>query len=77
MALALTLGHIILAPTPQAHAITRSHERVHVRQYMRWGPLFLPAYALSSLWQWCRGGDPYRDNRFEREAYGCTELHSR
>ena len=69
MALALTLGHVILAPAAHAHAMTRSHERVHVAQYERWGPFFLPAYALSSLWHYLRGGDPYRDNCFEREAY--------
>ncbi|MDO8964417.1 MAG: hypothetical protein Q7W30_08015 [Coriobacteriia bacterium] len=45
------------------------HEHVHVRQYERWGPFFLPAYAISSLVQLARGGDPYRDNRFERQAY--------
>jgi len=47
----------------------RSHEHVHVRQYERWGPLFFPLYLGSSLWQWMRGRDPYRDNRFEVEAF--------
>jgi hypothetical protein len=42
---------------------------VHVRQYERWGVLFFPLYAASSLWQLARGRDPYRDNRFEREAF--------
>ncbi|MFO0875417.1 MAG: hypothetical protein U0575_15810 [Phycisphaerales bacterium] len=69
-AAALTLGHVILAGTRGAHDLARAHERVHVRQYERWGPSFLPAYAASSLVAALRGGDPYRDNRFEREAYG-------
>lgn len=67
---ALTLGHVVLATSEAELALVRAHERVHVRQYERWGPLFLPAYAASSLWQGLRGRDPYRDNHFEREAYG-------
>lgn len=67
---ALTLGHTVLAIDEMAHDQTRSHERIHVRQYERWGPFFLPAYGLSSLVEWVRGRRPYRDNRFEREAYG-------
>lgn len=46
----------------------RRHEQVHVRQYQRWGPLFLPAYLLSSGYQWLRGRYPCLDNRFERET---------
>ncbi|MFO0829831.1 MAG: hypothetical protein U0572_16945 [Phycisphaerales bacterium] len=70
---ALTLGHAVLARSAAEHARTRRHERVHVRQYARWGPFFLPAYALSSLLAWRRGLDPYRDNAFEREAYAIDE----
>jgi len=66
---AITLGHVVLARTQDALHTTRTHERVHVRQYERWGPLFLPAYVLAGLWQWARGNDPYRDNPFEVEAY--------
>jgi hypothetical protein len=47
----------------------RSHEQVHVRQYEQWGPLFLPAYLASSLWQLACGRHCYRDNWFERQAY--------
>jgi hypothetical protein len=47
----------------------RAHERVHVRQCERWGIFFLPAYLGGSLWAAMRGGDPYRDNPFEREAF--------
>ncbi len=65
----MTLGHVVFAETEAAHACTRRHERIHVRQYGRWGPFFLPAYGASSLAAWASGRDPYRDNRFEREAY--------
>lgn len=68
-ALALTLGHAVLAQTAAAHDLTRDHERVHVRQYERWGPLFLPAYVLAGVVAWSRGDDPYRGNCFEIEAY--------
>ena len=67
---AMTLGHVVLAVDETAHDLCRDHERVHVAQCERWGPLFLPAYALASLAALLRGGDYYRDNRFEREAYG-------
>jgi hypothetical protein len=43
---------------------------VHVTQYEVWGPLFLPAYLASSFWQLARGRHVYRDNFFERRAYG-------
>ena len=68
-AAAVTLGHVVLGCTAKSLARCRAHERTHVRQYERWGPLFLPAYFLSSLAALLRGADPYRDNRFEREAY--------
>ena len=67
---ALTLGHVVLGRDRTCLDVTRLHERVHVRQAERWGPLFLPAYLVASLVAWLRGGSPYRDNRFEREAYG-------
>jgi hypothetical protein len=66
---AMTLGHVIVATSEQAHHRTREHERVHVRQVERWGPLFLPAYGIASLLAWWRGWDHYLDNRFEREAF--------
>lgn len=68
-ATAMTLGHIVLARSRDDHNRTREHERVHVRQVERWGPLFLPAYFVSSVFAWKNGLDPYRDNRFEIEAY--------
>ena len=68
-ALAITLGEVVLGRTEAALAITRAHERVHVAQARRLGPLFYPAYALASLTAWHRGDCPYRGNRFEVEAY--------
>jgi hypothetical protein len=64
--MALTLGHVVLASDRRTLERTRAHEAAHVRQYERWGPVFLPAYLLASLLAGIRGGDPYRDNWFER-----------
>ena len=66
---AITFGHVILGLDAATLDAVREHEQVHIRQYERWGPLFGPAYLLSSLVQLARGGRPYLDNRFEREAY--------
>jgi hypothetical protein len=68
-ATAITFGHIVLARDESAHDRTRTHERIHVKQAERWGPFFLPAYAIASLVALAKGQRPYRDNRFEREAY--------
>jgi len=65
---AITFGHVILGTDHATLAAVRAHEQVHVRQYERWGLLFFPAYLLSSAVQLVRGGDPYLDNWFEREA---------
>ena len=65
---AITLGHVILGRSEESLAALRGHEQAHVRQYERWGPFFLPAYAASSAWQWLHGGRPHHDNRFERQA---------
>lgn len=69
---AMTLGHVILAVDRASLAQLRQHEHVHVRQYERWGPLFVPAYLLSSLVQLLRGRNPYRENHFERQAYAAV-----
>ena len=66
---AITLGHVILGVNRAELSAARAHEHVHVRQYELWGPLFLLAYAGSSLWQISRGRRGYRDNFFERQAY--------
>ena len=68
-AAAMTLGHVILGRDQACLDRSRDHEHVHVRQYERWGPLFLPAYFAASFVAWRRGLNPYLDNRFEREAY--------
>ena len=67
---AITFGHTILGKDPVTLDAVREHEWVHVRQYQRWGPLFGPAYLISSLLVWWQGKRAYRDNHFEREAYG-------
>jgi hypothetical protein len=66
---AMTLGHVILGQDQRCLEGSREHEHVHVRQYERWGPFFLPAYLSASVMLWLRGRDPYHDNPFEREAY--------
>lgn len=68
---AITFGHVILALDQRTLVAVRSHERVHVRQYELWGPLFIPAYLLAGLWQLARGRGAYRDNFFERQARDC------
>jgi hypothetical protein len=67
-AAALTLGHVVLGRSAELLAASRSHERAHVRQAERWGPLFVPAYLVACLAARARGGHWYRDNRFERDA---------
>jgi hypothetical protein len=64
----MTLGHVILGVDGSALDANRRHELAHVRQCERWGPFFLPAYGLASLWAWARGGHYYRDNAFEVDA---------
>ena len=67
--LAITLGHVVLGSSAGMLQQLRDHERVHVRQYERWGLLFVPLYLADSLWQALQGRHPYRDNRFERPAF--------
>lgn len=69
---AMTLGHVVLGQDRDTLEITRPHERVHVAQCQRWGPFFLPAYLLASLYARLRGRRPYADNPFEREAFAKT-----
>ena len=65
---AITLGHVVLGDSRDDLVATRVHERAHVRQFERWGGLMLVLYPLAGALAWIRGGDPYRDNCFEREA---------
>ena len=66
---AITLGHVILARSTDTAARLRTHEHTHVRQYERWGVIFPFAYLASSAIAVIKGGDAYRDNVFEREAF--------
>ena len=65
---AMTLGHVVIARDARALEVTRAHERVHVRQYELWGPLFVPAYLVAGACALAMGRHPYWDNPFEREA---------
>ena len=65
---AITFGHVVVGVDHQALDACRTHEHAHVRQYERWGLLFFPLYASSSLWAAVRGNRPYQDNHFERQA---------
>ncbi len=65
---AITLGHVVLGLGPDVLARVRSHEMAHVRQYERWGALFFPLYAASSLVAWLNHRSPYWHNHFERQA---------
>lgn len=70
---AMTLGHVVLGRDEGSLERTRAHERAHVLQCERWGPLFIPAYTLASLVAAARGRHYYRDNSFEREAVAAAE----
>ena len=74
---AITFGHVVIGLDHSLLRRVRAHELIHVQQYERWGVLFFPLYAASSLLQLLCGRDPYRDNAFEREAFAktstCTE----
>ncbi len=65
----ITLGHVILGQTAAGLDFASQHERVHVRQFERWGPFMGPAYLLASAWLWAIGRDAYLDNPFEVQAY--------
>lgn len=64
---AITFGHVILCVDRVDDALL-AHELVHVRQYERWGPFFIPAYAAASIWARGRGRRAYADNAFELAA---------
>jgi len=71
---AIAIGHVVFSRNRDSLIRCRNHERVHVRQYERWGPLFPFLYLLSSAVALVRGLDPYRDNRFEQEAFRVSGL---
>ena len=68
-ACAMTLGHVVLGQSEGELTRTFAHELIHIRQYERWGPAFIPAYLLCSAFIWLRGGNCYLDNPFELEAF--------
>ena len=72
--MAMTLGHTIIGQTESSLALARDHEHVHVRQYERWGPFFIPAYLGWSAVLWWQGKDAYLDNPFEVEAYSKADV---
>jgi hypothetical protein len=65
---AITFGHVVLSVSRAELTRLRMHEHAHVRQYERWGLLFLLLYPASSLWQLLRGRGAYWDNGFEVQA---------
>ena len=67
--LAMTLGHTILGFSDSGLDKVRRHELVHVGQYERWGPVFVPVYLFHSIRLWIAGKDAYHDNPFEIEAF--------
>src|SRR5262245_33833666 len=66
---AMTFGHVVLGRDQACLDRSRPHERVHVRQFERWGPLLLPLYVAAGWVARWRGLDPHLDNPFEQEAY--------
>jgi hypothetical protein len=53
-----------------------AHERWHVVQTMVLGPLMPVAYYASSVIEWARGNQAYRDNWFERQARAAAAQHA-
>ena len=58
---AMTVGFVIISAEPVRGVLLR-HEQHHIRQYMAWGPLFLPVYFLLFI------GFGYRRHPFEVRA---------
>ena len=45
---AMTVGFVIVAAVPVEGRLL-VHERSHIRQYMQWGPFFIPVYLLLAI----------------------------
>ena len=69
---AITFGHVILSVAETTPSLLR-HELVHVRQYERWGPFFVPAYLVAAARARVRGGSAHFDNAFEITARNKSE----
>lgn len=66
---AITLGDIVLyGPGCSSNKKRVTHEMQHIKQSRAWGPFFLPAYGLASVWSRVRYGNWYAGNWFERDA---------
>ena len=60
---AMTLGYVVVSASPVEGTLL-AHERAHVAQYRRWGPLFIPVYlGLAAVYG-------YRRHPMERAAVG-------
>ncbi len=64
---AQTVGHYVFARAP-LDPKTLAHECEHIRQWRRFGPLYLPLYFGASGLALVRRRRPYWDNRFEVAA---------
>jgi hypothetical protein len=69
---AQTLGHFVMARETVPPDIL-AHECEHIRQWSRFGPIYLPVYFGSSAVAWLRGRRPYWDNVFEAAARARAE----
>lgn len=67
-ALAITLGHVVLARSQDDLRSVRDHEWIHVLQYEKWGPMFVPVYFFHWFWLTVRKRDGYWENPFEVDA---------
>lgn len=65
---AITCGHLVAGVSERHLRQSRAHERVHVAQFERWGPLFPLVYLWAGWRAQRRGGDYYWDNPYEVEA---------
>jgi hypothetical protein len=64
---AITFGQVITCHGPLSAGL-RTHERVHVWQWTRGGPVFAALYLLEGLRCLVLRRKVYRDNLFERQA---------
>lgn len=62
-------SHVWWYSRPSGFARLRRHEHEHVRQGLRWGPLFLVAYPAEFFWQLAKlWKQAYRNISWERKA---------
>lgn len=73
---ALTLGHVVLGRDKKSLAVSRLHERAHVRQYEAFGPFFLFVYLAASIRAMIKGEGAYQGNYLEKKAMQAEEEFS-